>query len=98
MVERSDAFIALPGGFGTLEELSEVLTLKQLHFHNKPIVIMNVRGYFDHLLRWIENSFHEQFVKDKYRSLFHVTDSPEDAMNYLHDYRPVELPVKWYDE
>jgi len=95
MAERSDAFIALPGGFGTLEELAEVLTLKQLHFHTKPIVIINTKKYYDHLLKWLEHSYGESFVKERYRSLYHVTDNPSYAMKYIEEYKPVELPVKW---
>ena len=95
MAERSDAFIALPGGLGTLEELAEVLTLKQLHFHSKPIVIINTKNYYDHLLKWLEHSYGEKFVKKKYRSIYHVADSPADAMKYIEDYKPVELPLKW---
>jgi len=98
MIDRSDAFIALPGGFGTLEELSEVLTLKQLHFHTKPIVILNTNRYYDHFLDWIEHSFSEEFVKEKYREIYHVTDVPEEVITYLQSYSPVELPVKWFEE
>ena len=98
MAESSDAFIALPGGLGTLEELAEVVALKQLHFHSKPIVILNINGYYDHLLYWIENSIREMFVKEKYRSIYHVTEEPEDAVAYIERYEPVELPVKWYEE
>jgi uncharacterized protein (TIGR00730 family) len=95
MAEQSDAYIALPGGFGTLEELAEVLTLKQLHFHSKPIVIINTDNYYGHLLNWIEHSFHEKFVKEKFRSIFYAADDPVDALTYIENYKPVELPVKW---
>jgi uncharacterized protein (TIGR00730 family) len=95
MAERSDAFIALPGGFGTLEELVEVLTLKQLHFHSKPIVIINTGNYYGHLLNWMEHSYQEQFVKEKYRSIYYVTDNPADALTYIEEYEPIKLPVKW---
>jgi len=95
MAERSDAFIALPGGFGTLEELAEVLTLKQLHFHRKPIVIINTKNYYNHLLKWLEHSYGEKFVKEKYRSIYYVADNPAAAMKYIEEYRPVELPLKW---
>jgi uncharacterized protein (TIGR00730 family) len=97
MEDRSDAFIVLPGGFGTLEEFSEVLTLKQLRFHNKPIVVVNTNGFYSSLLAWMENSFKENFVKDKYRSLYHVAEEPERAFSYIMDYKPVEYPVKWYE-
>jgi uncharacterized protein (TIGR00730 family) len=95
MGEQADAFIALPGGFGTLEELAEVLTLKQLHFHTKPIVIVNTKNYYDHLIDWLEHSYGEKFVKDKYRSIYHVAHGPEDAMQYIEEYKPVDLPLKW---
>jgi uncharacterized protein (TIGR00730 family) len=97
MEDRSDAFIVLPGGFGTLEEFSEVLTLKQLHFHNKPIVLLNINGFYSNLLAWMDNSFRESFIKDKYRSLYHAAENPEEAFSYIRDYTPVEYPVKWYD-
>jgi hypothetical protein len=61
-------------------------------------VIRNINGYYDHLLGWIENSFHEMFVKEEYRSIYYVTDEPKDAMDYIEGYEPVELPVKWYEE
>jgi uncharacterized protein (TIGR00730 family) len=95
MAEQSDAFIALPGGYGTLEELAEVLTLKQLHFHTKPIVIINTKHYYDHLLDWLEHSYGEKFVKETYRCIYHVAHDPEHAMKYIEDYKPVDLPLKW---
>jgi uncharacterized protein (TIGR00730 family) len=95
MADRSDAFIALAGGFGTLEELAEVLTLKQLHFHKKPIVIINTKQYYDHLLSWLEHSYEEKFVKEKYRSIYHVAADAAGAMEYLRGYTPVDLPLKW---
>ena len=95
MVERSDAFIALPGGFGTLEELAEILALKQLHFHSKPIVIINTNNYYGYLLKWFEHSYAEKFIKDKYRSIYYVTESTADAMHYIDEYKSVELPLKW---
>src|SRR5690606_1559013 len=69
MDERSDAFIALPGGFGTLEELLEIITLKQLEYHNKPIVILNVNNYYDDILKQFDKIFNENFACDEYRKL-----------------------------
>jgi uncharacterized protein (TIGR00730 family) len=97
MEDRSDAFIVLPGGFGTLEEFSEVLTLKQLHLHNKPIVVVNINGFYSSLLAWMENSFRENFVKDKYRGLYHATEDPDRVFSYIKDYKPLTYPVKWYE-
>ena len=74
MASLSDAFIALPGGFGTLDELFEILTWGQLGQHTKPVGILNINGYFDKLLAFIDHTVAEHFVKEKYRGLFHVDD------------------------
>ena len=64
MAELSDGFIALPGGIGTLEELFEMYTWLQLGFHNKPLGILNVDGFYDHLLRFLEHTVYAEFLKD----------------------------------
>jgi uncharacterized protein (TIGR00730 family) len=94
--EISDAFIALPGGFGTLEELSEVITLKQLEYHQDPIVIMNTNGFYDKLLEFYETMFSQDFSKSEYRKMYFVTDSVEDALYYIENYEKPELISKWY--
>jgi cytokinin riboside 5'-monophosphate phosphoribohydrolase len=77
---RADGFIVLPGGFGTLEELMEVLTLRQLGYHDKPIVILNTDGFYDRLLDLFEHFFEERTAHERYRSLYEVTEDPEDAV------------------
>lgn len=72
MEKRSDAFIALPGGFGTLDELFEIITWAQLGFHKKPIGLLNVRGYFDHLVQFIDHAVQEGFIRPQHRKLIHV--------------------------
>ena len=67
MAELSDAFVALPGGFGTADELFEILTWKQLKLHAKPIGLLNTAGFFDPLLTWVGAAIGEGFVKEKYR-------------------------------
>ena len=69
MAHLSDGFIALPGGYGTLEELSEVTTWSQLNYHQKPVGLLNVFGFYDHLLRWIEHAHQENFIRGKHRQL-----------------------------
>jgi len=96
MRDMSDAFIALPGGFGTLEEILEVITLRQLSYHHKPIVFVNTNNYFDHLLRQFELAYDEQFAKPIYRKLYYVAKTPEQAMNYIKNYREIELDSKWF--
>jgi predicted Rossmann-fold nucleotide-binding protein len=58
-------------------------------------VIINSGKYYDHLLKWMERSYQERFVKEKFRSLYYVTDNPADALTYIEKYEPIELPVKW---
>lgn len=95
MEERSDGFIALPGGFGTLEELLEVLTLKQLRYHSKPIIILNANGFYDPLIALFDHIYAQRFAKPEYRQLYHVAATPAGALEYLASYRPPELGTKW---
>jgi uncharacterized protein (TIGR00730 family) len=94
---RADGFVALPGGFGTLEEVLEILTLKQLGYHAKPVVFVNVNGFFDDLLAMFERIYHEQFAKDSTRRLYYVAADVDDALAYIESYQPVDLEQKWFD-
>ena len=76
MAALADGFIALPGGFGTLEELFEIITWSQLGFHNKPIGVLNASGYYDHLANFIAQALDSQFIKTKHRSLFLLKSDP----------------------
>jgi cytokinin riboside 5'-monophosphate phosphoribohydrolase len=97
MREMSDAFIALPGGFGTLEEILEVITLKQLDYHRKPIVFVNANGFFNDLFTQFEKSYSENFAKENYRKLFASVDTPEEAMNYILEYQYQDMGPKWFN-
>ncbi len=81
--ERGDAFIALPGGFGTFEEVLEVISLKQLGFHSKPVVLVNTNGYFDGLLQQFERGFAEALINQKFRGLYTVVSTPQQALAYI---------------
>ncbi|MCL3779099.1 TIGR00730 family Rossman fold protein [Prolixibacteraceae bacterium JC049] len=94
--KKSDAFIALPGGFGTLEEILEVITLKQLQYHSKAIVFINTNGFYNPLIEQFERSYHESFAKEVYRKLYFVTDSEEEAMEYIENYQPEDVDTKWH--
>lgn len=83
MDRRSDAFVALPGGFGTLEELFEVITLRQLAMHDKPIVIINVGGYYDPLLDLFEHVYDQRFANRKHRRTYRVVSEPDAAFEGL---------------
>lgn len=96
MVEVADAFVALPGGFGTLEELFEVMTLKQLGFHNKPIVIANFHGYYDKLLGFFEELYAQKFSKQTYRQLYNIASNTDSIIDYLVHYVPPDLDKHWF--
>lgn len=83
MDERADAFVTLPGGFGTLEELLEIVTLKQLGIHQKPIIIVNLDGFYDPLLAQFERSFDQSFTHTRYRSLYHIAHQIDEVFELL---------------
>ncbi|PQJ35235.1 Rossman fold protein, TIGR00730 family [Salinibacter sp. 10B] len=89
MYERADAFVVLPGGYGTLEEFMEVLTLKQLGYHDRPIAILNVDGFYDTLLDFFEELREGYFAREAITDLAHVVTTPEAALNRL-DVVPAE--------
>lgn len=93
---KSDAFIALPGGFGTMEEIMEILTLKQLQLHNKPIVFINTNGYYDNLMAQFEIGYQENFAKKEFKELYYVSKFAKDAVDYIKRYTPKQLPGKWF--
>lgn len=78
--ERGDAYIVLPGGFGTFEEVSEVLSFKQLGFHTKPIVFVNTNQFFAPLIEQFERAFAEAFIHERFRDLYSVADTPQAAL------------------
>ncbi|MCQ2554818.1 MAG: TIGR00730 family Rossman fold protein [Clostridia bacterium] len=83
MEDRADAFIALPGGIGTYEELLEVLTLKQLGQTDKPIVIYNFKGYFNEFLAMIDSAVEKGFMKKEALRIFTVSDNPKSAVEAI---------------
>ena len=96
MMELADAFIALPGGFGTLEEMSEVITLKQFDFVKAPLVAVNIRGFYDRLAEFFEVFYTERFAKPAFRATCPFVSSPAEAMAYIRGYRPPESTSKWF--
>jgi uncharacterized protein (TIGR00730 family) len=83
MVELSDSFVALPGGGGTLDELFEVFTFAQLGFHNKPIALYRVAGYWESLEAWIDHAIAEGFIDAHQRELLRAGDDPESVLAAL---------------
>ena len=97
MAELSDAFLALPGGLGTLEELFEVWTWALLGIHAKPCALLNVRGYFDPLLAFVDHATRERFIRRTHRDMLIVEAEPERLLQRLERYRPPAV-AKWLDE
>ena len=97
MASLSDAFIALPGGYGTLEELFEVIAWAQLGIHRKPIGLLNVAGYFDALLSLVEHMIGEGFIKTKYRGLFVTAGQPQVLLDTLQNHQMPETR-RWLTE
>ncbi|MBN2616220.1 MAG: TIGR00730 family Rossman fold protein [Bacteroidales bacterium] len=97
MVELSDYFIALPGGFGTLDELSEVMTLNQLRICDKPVGILNINGYFDKLLDFIDHSVEAGFVRPEYRRNLMFSSSVSELVEKLQQYQPLSM-TKWISD
>jgi cytokinin riboside 5'-monophosphate phosphoribohydrolase len=95
MDSKSHAFIALPGGYGTLEELMEIITLKQLGYHNKPVVILNVNGFYQDLLALFEQFIDQHFAKPDCRKLYQVTNDVREALAYIETYQPFVFREKW---
>lgn len=96
MAEIADAFIALPGGFGTLDELFEIITWAQLGISNKPIALLNISGYFDPLVLFIEHMATEGFIKPVHRKAVLVKDDVDTLLDTIVAYQPPQLE-KWID-
>jgi uncharacterized protein (TIGR00730 family) len=94
MAVLSDGFIAMPGGFGTLEEIIEVITWGQLGFHDKPCGLLNVGGYFDHLLAFLDHSQAEGFLRVQHRNMLLVADTPAGLLKQFENYEPPSIE-KW---
>jgi uncharacterized protein (TIGR00730 family) len=97
MVELSDAFLALPGGIGTLEELFEVYTWAQLGLHRKPCALLNVEGYYDGIADFLDHAVAERFLRQETRELLMVESGPAALIERLRAYEPRTVVPKWID-
>jgi hypothetical protein len=93
MAARADAFIALPGGFGTLDELFEILTWAQLGLHRKPVAVLNIAGYFDGLLTFLDHAADEQLLRAEYRAMLLVESDPALLLARMRDHTPPAVEV-----
>ena len=97
MAELSDAFVALPGGFGTMEEFFEVLTWAQLGFHHKPLALLSVEGFYDPLLRFFDHLVAEGFVQQRFRDLVLVEPTAQAMLDRLAVYQAPRVR-RWLDQ
>ncbi len=97
MVEISDAFIAMPGGFGTFDELIEVLTYNQLRISDKPVGILNIDGYFDKLLEFFDHAVDSGFVRQEHRNNLILSSNVEELVEKMSIYKPVVMG-KWIED
>lgn len=95
IIDNSDGFIILPGGYGTLEELMSIIGGKANKIYDKPIVILNYNHYYDTLFAFFDEMQQKQFSKITIRELVHVSETPNDIVNYFNSYFPTVLPDKF---
>ncbi len=98
IADRADAFVALPGGFGTADELFEILTWAQLGLHAKPIGLLNIAAFFDPLLGWLDHMVRERFLRPEHRALVLTASEPDELLDALERWRPAAAPGKWLDD
>lgn len=96
MEEMADAFIVTPGGPGTFDEFFEILTLRQLGRHTKPIAIFNIGGYFDNIKSQLENAVHKQFMTEEALKLCYFTDNIDKLLYYIESYQNGSADVESY--
>lgn len=96
MAERADAFVALPGGIGTLDEFAEIFVWSQIGAHRKPVALLNVEGYFDPLIAFLDHMVKERFLRAEQRATLIVESEPEVLLARLRAHRPVVIE-KWLD-
>jgi hypothetical protein len=99
MTELSDGFIALPGGFGTFEEFFEMLTWQQLGIHTKPCGLLNIKGYFDDLLKFLDHAVEEKFIHKPHFEMILVSNNPVDLIEQFLNYIPAKMDkAHWVKE
>lgn len=97
MADRAGAFVALPGGYGTCDELFEILTWAQLGIHRKPVALLNVNGFFTPLLAWLDHVVAEGLLRPKHRELLLVADTIPELLDRLTNWVPPEPTTKWVE-
>ena len=98
MADLSDAFLALPGAYGTADELFEILTWAQLGLHAKPIGLLDVDGFFDPLLAWLDHTVREGFLRERHRKLLLKSEDPQQLLDMIAQYPPTAIEPKWIED
>lgn len=93
MARLACAFVALPGGFGTMDELFEMLTWSQIGLHAKPTALVNIDGYWDHLIAWVDRAVADGLVRQGHAGLLLVAGTPDEALERLATWQPPEMPA-----
>ena len=93
MEERAEAFIAVPGGIGTFDELFEILSLKQLGRHSKPVAVFNINGYYNGFKALLENSVKEKFMTEVSGNMAHIFEDAKALLDYLENYKADEFDL-----
>ena len=97
MAELSDGFVAMPGGFGTFEEFCEIVTWAQLGIHQKPCALLNVNGFYDHMITMFDHSTRQGFIRDEHRGIVLVESDIESLFDLMKNYVP-PIIEKWIDK
>lgn len=95
MEKYADVFVAMPGGFGTFEEIFEILVAKQLGYHDKPVIFVNFDGYYDNMLKMFDTLYENNFAKEEMKSIYFIANTVDEIFEYVKNYAPKEFVHKW---
>ena len=95
MEQYADVFVSAPGGFGTFEEVFEILVAKQLGYHDKPVIFLNFDGYYDNMLKMFDTLYENRFAKEEMKSLYFIANTVDEVFEYVDTYKPMEFIHKW---
>lgn len=95
MEKHADIFVAMPGGFGTFEEIFEILVAKQLGYHNKPIIFVNFDGFYDDMIKMFDTLYKNNFAKEAVKELYFIANNIDEIFEYIEAYTPKEFVHKW---
>lgn len=91
LIDEADAFIAMPGGFGTLDELFEIVVLNQLRITDKPVALYNTLNYYDNLIKFIDHAVSQGFIRKEHRDNIIVSDNPETLLKELSKHKSIDI-------